>query len=46
MAAALAARGYHYRFVFAAGAGHIDSGVLRQNLPETLAWLWQGYPIQ
>jgi enterochelin esterase-like enzyme len=45
MAAALAARGYHYRFVFAPGAGHIDSGVLRQTLPETLEWLWQGYPI-
>jgi enterochelin esterase-like enzyme len=45
MAAALAARGYHYRYVFAQGANHIDSGVLQQTLPETLAWLWQGYPI-
>jgi enterochelin esterase-like enzyme len=45
MAAALAARGYHYRYVFASGASHIDSGVLQQTLPETLAWLWQGYPI-
>lgn len=45
MAAALAARGYAYRFVYAAGAEHIDQGVLEQTLPDTLAWLWQGYPI-
>jgi iron(III)-enterobactin esterase len=45
MAAALAAKGYHYRFVYALGVGHMDSGVLKQTLPETLAWLWQGYPI-
>jgi enterochelin esterase-like enzyme len=45
MASALSARGYHYRYVFAAGANHIDSGVLQQTLPETLEWLWQGYPI-
>jgi enterochelin esterase family protein len=45
MAAALAARGYHYRFVYALGADHIDSGVLAQTLPDTLAWLWEGYPI-
>lgn len=45
MASALAARGYHYRFVYALGADHIDSGVLEQTLPETLEWLWQGHPI-
>lgn len=45
MARALAARGYHHRFVYALGAGHIDFGVLQQTLPETLAWLWEGYPI-
>ncbi len=45
MAAVLASKGYHYRFVYAEGAGHIDSGVLRQTLADTLAWLWQGYPI-
>lgn len=44
MAAALAARGYHYRYVHALGAEHIDYGVLTQTLPDTLAWLWQGYP--
>lgn len=45
MAAALAARGYHHRFVHALGAEHVDYGVLTQTLPETLAWLWEGYPI-
>jgi iron(III)-enterobactin esterase len=45
MAAALDAKGYHYRFVTAANAGHIDPRVVGQTLPETLAWLWRGYPI-
>ena len=44
MAAALAATGYEYRYVYAKGAYHVDFGVLRQTLPETLRWLWQGYP--
>ena len=43
MAAAFAAKGYHYRYVYAEGAYHVDFGVLRQTLPETLRWLWQGY---
>jgi enterochelin esterase family protein len=45
MAAALKAKGYHYRFVFAQNAGHVDAAVIRQTLPETLLWLWRGYPI-
>jgi enterochelin esterase-like enzyme len=45
MARELAERGYHYRYVYAEGAEHIDLGVLSQTLPETLLWLWQGYPI-
>ncbi|HEY7116506.1 MAG TPA: alpha/beta hydrolase-fold protein [Tepidisphaeraceae bacterium] len=44
MAAALKAKGYHYRFVFAKAAGHTDGRVTRQTLPEALEWLWQGYP--
>jgi iron(III)-enterobactin esterase len=44
MALALASSGYHYRFVYALGATHMDSRVLQQTLPETLEWLWQGYP--
>mgnify|MGYP001550707349 CR=1 FL=1 len=43
MAAALKAKGYHYQFVFAEGAGHVDGRVVAQTLPEALEWLWQGY---
>ena len=46
MAAALAAKSYHYRYLFAKNAGHVDGKVLRQTLPETLRWLWVGYPIE
>jgi len=46
MAAALAAKGYHYQFVFARNAGHVDSGVKQQTLPEALAWLWKDYKPQ
>jgi enterochelin esterase family protein len=45
MAKALAARGYHYQFVFARNAGHVDRGVKQQTLPEALEYIWQGYPI-
>lgn len=44
MAAALKAKGYHYRYVFARGAGHTDGKVTRQTLPGALEWLWHGYP--
>jgi len=43
MARGLAARGYHYQFVFASNAGHTDSKVKQQTLPEALEWLWQDY---
>jgi iron(III)-enterobactin esterase len=43
MAAALKAKGYHYRYVFAEGARHVDKGVVAQTLPEALQWLWRGY---
>ena len=43
MAAALAAKGYHYQFVFARNAGHTDRAVKQQTLPEALEYLWQGY---
>jgi len=45
MAAALAAKGYHYQFVFARNAGHTDRTVKQQTLPEALEYVWQGYPI-
>jgi enterochelin esterase-like enzyme len=44
MARVLAAKGYHYQFVFARDAGHCDGGVKRQTLGEALEYVWQGYP--
>ena len=46
MASVLAAKDYHYQFVFARNAGHTDRAVKQQTLPEALEWLWRGYPIQ
>jgi len=43
MAKVLAAKGYHYQFVFAVNAGHTDGAVKRQTLPEALEYIWQGY---
>jgi iron(III)-enterobactin esterase len=45
MAHVLAAKGYHYQFVFARNAGHTDRTVKAQTLPEALEYVWQGYPI-
>ncbi len=45
MAKALAAKGYHYQFVFAKNAGHCDGAVKQQTYSEALEYLWQGYPI-
>jgi iron(III)-enterobactin esterase len=43
MAKVLAAKGYHYQFVFARNAGHTDRAVKAQTLPEALEYVWQGY---
>jgi enterochelin esterase-like enzyme len=43
MAAALKAKGYEYRYIFAKNAGHTDGKVTRQTLPAALEWLWKGY---
>jgi enterochelin esterase-like enzyme len=43
MAKALAAKGYHYQFVFARNAGHVDRAVMLQTLPEALEYVWHGY---
>ena len=43
MAKVLAAKGYHYQFVFAQNAGHTDRTVKQQTLPEALEYVWQGY---
>ncbi|HEV2576549.1 MAG TPA: alpha/beta hydrolase-fold protein [Acidobacteriaceae bacterium] len=43
MAKVLAAKGYHYQFVFAENAGHVDRAVKAQTLPEALEYVWRGY---
>jgi enterochelin esterase family protein len=45
MAKVLAAKNYHYQFVFARNAGHTDGKVKQQTLPEALEYIWRGYPI-
>lgn len=45
-AADLAAQGYHYRYVFANGAGHCDGNVFAQTLADTLVWMWRGWPVE
>jgi len=46
LAAALGAKGYHYKYIYAMGAGHTDGGAMNQYLPEALLWVWRGYPIK
>lgn len=43
MARVLAAKHYHYQFVFAENAGHVDHATKLQTLPEALEYLWHGY---
>ena len=43
MARVLAAKNYHYQFVFARNAVHVDHAVREQTLPEALEYVWQGY---
>ena len=42
MAAALKAKGYHYRYVFSKASGHVDGRVVGATLPDALLWLWRG----
>jgi enterochelin esterase family protein len=46
MAKVLAAKGYHYQFVFARNAGHVDRAVKHQTLPEALEYVWKDYPAR
>jgi enterochelin esterase-like enzyme len=46
MAASLKAKGYHYHFDQAKGAGHVDGNVVAQTLPDAMAWVWRGYPLK
>ena len=43
MARVLAAKKYHYQFIFAVNAGHTDRTVKAQTLPMALEWVWKGY---
>jgi iron(III)-enterobactin esterase len=45
MAKALAAKKYHYQFVFARNAVHVDHPTVQQTLPEALEYLWRGYHV-
>jgi len=44
MAAALAAKGYPYRFTLSQGGRHGDPRVLEQTLPGALEWIWRDHP--
>lgn len=43
MAKILADKGYHYQFLFARHATHVDPATVAETLPEALEWLWAGY---
>jgi iron(III)-enterobactin esterase len=43
MAKVLRSKGYHYQFVFARNAGHVDRAVKLETLPEALEYVWQGH---
>jgi iron(III)-enterobactin esterase len=44
MARVLAAKGYHYQYVFARESGHCEGRVRQQTLPAALEYVWQGFP--
>ena len=46
MAASLKAKGYHYHFDLAKGAGHVDGNVVAQTLSDAMIWAWRGYPLK
>ena len=43
MAKVLAAKGYHYQFLFVKNAGHTERIVKQQTLPQALEYVWHGY---
>jgi pimeloyl-ACP methyl ester carboxylesterase len=43
MARVLAEKEYHYQFVFAENAGHVDHATKEQTLGEALEYVWAGY---
>jgi iron(III)-enterobactin esterase len=42
-AAALKAKGFHYKYVYGQGAGHCAAEVKSATLADALAWVWRGY---
>jgi enterochelin esterase-like enzyme len=46
MAKVLREKGYHYQYLYAVNAGHVDRAAKNQTLPEALEWVWLGYPIK
>jgi iron(III)-enterobactin esterase len=43
MAKVLAAKGYHYQYLFCRNAGHSVSNAQAQFLPHAIEWVWRGY---
>ncbi|RYZ05859.1 MAG: enterobactin esterase [Myxococcales bacterium] len=42
----LAAKKYHYQYVFGKGAGHCDGKVQDATIAKALSWVWRGYVYQ
>ena len=42
-AAALKAKGFHYKFIEGMGVGHCDGSVQSATLAGALSWVWRGY---
>ncbi|HEX2658990.1 MAG TPA: enterobactin esterase, partial [Polyangia bacterium] len=42
-AAALKAKGFHYKFVVGQGQGHCAGQVQSATLADALVWVWRGY---
>ena len=43
MAKVLAAKGYHYQYLFCRNAGHSVGNAQAQFLPHAIEWVWKGY---
>jgi enterochelin esterase family protein len=43
MAAALAAKGYEYQYLWSTDSGHVERGVERQTLEQAMEWVWRTY---
>jgi hypothetical protein len=42
-AAALKAKGFHYKYVYGLGQGHCSGSVRNATLADALVWVWRGY---